>query len=260
VTEAFSGTSDGGIYGDVIEELDWNVGRILDTLSKEGLDEKTYVFFLSDNGPWYFGRSRGHLKRIGPEAVTHGGSALPLRGAKTSTWEGGLRVPCIMRAPGRIPAGEVYDKLACTLDLLPTLASLAGLEPPSDRIIDGHDLTDMIHGVQGAKRGKDVFYYYQQTSLQAVRSGDWKLHLPGFRHWPQYSMEADAGPFERHLLYHLGNDLGETTDVSAENPEVVAELLALAENARADIGDVDRVGEGARFFDGGPRRPDIKKK
>jgi len=258
VSKEFRGKSAAGIYGDVIEELDWNVGRILDALKKEGLDEKTYVFFMSDNGPWFLGRSAGHKKRIGPDAVKHGGSALPLRGAKTSTWEGGLRVPCIMRAPGRIPAGAVCAELACTMDLLPTIARLAGGSVPLDRVIDGNDISDLIHGREGAKSSKKAFYYYQQTRLQAVRSGRWKLHLPGPRHWPQYSQAADAGPLEKLLLFDLEKDLSETTDVAAANPDVVSKLLNLAERARADIGDFNRVGKGARFFDSTPKRPDIR--
>ena len=256
-TPAFKGKSAAGIYGDVIEELDWNIGRILDTLSSEGLDKDTYVFFMSDNGPWFLGRSAAHKKRIGADAVKHGGSALPLRGAKTSTWEGGLRVPCIMRAPGRIPAGAVCAELACTMDLLPTIAKLAGGKAPADRIIDGDDIKDLIHGVEGAKSQKTAFYYYQQTRLQAVRSGRWKLHLPGPRHWPQYSKAADAGPLNRRLLFDLQEDVSETTNVVAAHPEVVTRLLKLVEAARSDIGDFDRIGAGARFFDPSPRRPDI---
>lgn len=258
-SEDFRGKSERGIYGDVIEELDFNVGRILDVLEKEGLDGNTYVFYMSDNGPWYLGRSRGHLKRIGKDAEQHGGSALPLRGAKTSTWEGGLRVPFIVRAPGRVPSGTVRDELACTMDLLPTIASLAGGKVPMDRIIDGDDIGDLIHGVEGAMSEKKAFFYYQQTSLQAVRSGRWKLHLPGARHWPQYSKAGDVPEFESVLLFDLESDVGESTDVAAAHPEVVESLLALAEKARIDIGDHDRIGEGARFFDPEKRRPDVKR-
>lgn len=258
-SEDFRGKSERGIYGDVIEELDYNVGRILDVIEAEGLDENTYVFYMSDNGPWYLGRSKGHLKRIGADAEQHGGSALPLRGAKTSTWEGGLRVPFIVRAPGRVPSGTVCDELACTMDLLPTIARLAGGKVPTDRIIDGDDIGDLIHGVDGAKSRKEAFFYYQQTSLQAVRSGRWKLHLPGLRHWPQYSKAEDVPGFENVLLYDLESDLGESTDVAATHPGVVESLLNLAEKARTDIGDRDRIGEGARFFDPEKRRPDVKR-
>ena len=259
VSDAFKGKSAGGIYGDVIEELDWNVGRILDAVKAEGLDDNTYVIFTSDNGPWYLGRSKGHLKRLGKDAEKHGGLADPLRGAKTSVWEGGLRVPCIVRAPGRVPAGTVNHEIACTMDLLPTLAKIAGGQAPEDRVIDGDDISDLIHGVEGARSKKKAFYYYQQTRLQAVRSGRWKLHLPGPRHWPEYSKAEDAIEIHENQLYDLENDLGETTNVAKANPEVVRTLMKLVEEARADIGDYNRVGKGARFFDAGPRRPDVKR-
>jgi len=143
----FRGKSKRGLYGDVIEEIDWNVGRILDTVKELGLDDKTYVMFMSDNGPWAIKKD-------------HGGSALPLRGAKTSTWEGGLRVPCIMRAPGRIPPGTVCDEIISTMDMLPTLAKLAGAEAPIDRVIDGHDISALMNGAKGATGPTEAFFYY----------------------------------------------------------------------------------------------------
>jgi len=258
-TDQFKGKSAGGIYGDVIEEIDWNVGRILDTLKAEGLDDNTYVIYTTDNGPWYLGRSAGHLKRIGKDAEAHGGSAAPLRGAKTSTWEGGLRVPCVVRAPGKVPAGTVCTELACTMDMLPTIANLAGGRVPDDRIIDGNDITDLIHGVDGAKSQKKAFYYYQQTRLLAVRAGRWKLHLPGPRKWLNYYKAEDAIEVSAPLLYDLEADIGEKKNIADQHPEVVAKLKKLVEKARSDIGDYNRVGLGARFFDPGPRRPDVGK-
>lgn len=259
VSKAFKGKSDGGIYGDVIEELDWNVGRIFDTLKEEDLERSTYVFYMSDNGPWYLGHSEGHLKRIGPDAESHGGSAYPLRGAKTSTWEGGLRVPCIMWAPGKIPAGTVSAEIASTMDMLPTIASLSGSEIPTDRVIDGEDLSKIIHGTAKMKAHAKPFYYYQRTQLQAVRVGKWKLHLPrpADEFWRRYSKPEDVFDIEKPLLFDLENDIGETTDIASSNPEVVAKLLAHAEHGREDIGDIDRIGRNARFFDPEPKRPDI---
>ncbi len=248
----FRGTSKRGLYGDVIEEIDWNVGRLLDAVKALGLEETTYVIFASDNGPWH---KKGE----------HGGSAAPLRGAKTSAWEGGLRVPCIMRAPGRIPAGRVCDEIACTMDLLPTLAALAGAKLPTDRVIDGHDITGLIGGKAGAAGGTEAFYYYVHTHLQAVRSGRWKLHLPrpaqppwGFN-WPKFVDPADVINIAVPLLYDLDADIGERQDVAGEHPDVVKRLLALAEKARDDIGDYNRIGRNARFFDPQPRRPDAAK-
>jgi arylsulfatase len=237
----------------VIEEIDWNVGRILDALKEHGLDKNTYVIFTSDNGPWLIKKA-------------HGGSAKPLRSGKASTWEGGQRVPCIMWAPGRIPAGKTCDELASTLDVLPTLAKLAGAKPPNDRIIDGHDISDLMHGKRGATSPTEAFYYYLYTHLQAVRSGKWKLHLPrparppwvGNLHWRHIDAK-DVFEITDPLLYDLEADIGETTGVAAKHPEVVQRLLKLAERARADIGDYDRIGKGARFFDEGPKRPNMNR-
>ncbi len=258
-TEQFLGKSEAGIYGDVVEEIDWNVGRILDELKKLKLDGNTYVMFLSDNGPWYLGRSKAHHKIIGPDAVKHGGTAAPLRGDKTTIWEGGVRVPCIVRAPGKVPAGKTSDAMSSTMDLMPTLAKLGGGKVPNDRIIDGHDLSQVWLGTEGATSPRKTFFYYQQTRLQAVRKGKWKLHLPGPRLWPQYAKEEDLGPVEKPLLYDLEAEINEQTNLAEANPDIVKELLALAEKARTDVGDHDRMGKGARFFDDAPKRPDIKR-
>lgn len=259
VSEQFKGKSAGGIYGDVVEELDWNIGRILDLLKAEGLDNNTYVIFASDNGPWYLGRSKGHLKRIGKDAAKHGGSALPLRGAKTSTWEGGLRVPCIIRAPGKVPSGAVCNEIACTMDMMPTLARLAGGKVPTDRVIDGNDITDLIHGVAGAKSRKKAFFYYQRTRLEAVRVGKWKLHVPrpADKKWAHYSKAEDVFDIKSPMLFDLDADIGEKHNVAAQHPEVVADLMKHIEHARSDIGDFNRKGKNARFFDPQPQRPDI---
>ncbi|MGY8770761.1 MAG: sulfatase family protein [Pirellulales bacterium] len=248
----FKGKSKRGMYGDVIEEIDFNVGRILDTINKLKLQDETYVFFFSDNGPW-------HIKK------EHGGSALPLRGAKTSTWEGGLRVPCIMWAPGRIPADTSCDELTATFDMLPTLANIAGTKAPQDRILDGHNISDLIHGVDGATTQKEAFYYYQHTHLQAVRSGKWKLHVtrPGEPPWgPKWANHIDKAndvfDIKTPLLYNLETDIGETTNVASQNPEVVKRLLKLIEQGRHDIGDYNRKGDGIRHFEAFDPRPDVE--
>ncbi|MCK5001201.1 MAG: sulfatase, partial [Anaerohalosphaera sp.] len=195
-SERFKGKSERGLYGDVIEEIDWNTGRILDCIKELGLDKNTYVIFTSDNGPWWIQKD-------------HGGSAFPLRGAKTSTWEGGFRVPCILRAPGNIPAGTVCDEITSTMDILPTLASLAGTDIPADRVIDGHNITSLIHGRKGAKSPTRAFFYYANTHLQAVRSGKWKLHLPRQAQppWcPQWAVHIDpkdAIEIKRPMLFDL---------------------------------------------------------
>lgn len=260
-TPQFKGKSQGGLYGDVVEELDHNVGRIIDFLKEHQLDKNTYVIFTSDNGPWYMEKSPGHIK-WGQEK--DGGSALPLRGHKVTAWEGGPRVPCIVWRPGTVAAGVKSDEIVRTLDFLPTFAAIAGAEVPKDRVIDGVDATDLLHGAEGAKSPSNTFYYYTRTQLVAVRKGDWKLHLPlkekTFGNWDVFTMDKDILDPSQGRLYNLKTDIGETTDVAAKHPEVVEDLLALAEEVRDDIGDYDRIGKGARFFDPQPKRPDIKQK
>ncbi|MHC4120425.1 MAG: sulfatase family protein [Planctomycetota bacterium] len=251
-SEQFRGKSKRGLYGDVIEEIDFNVGRILDTVKELGLDERTYVIFMSDNGPWAIKKDRG-------------GSALPLRGAKTSTWEGGLRVPCIMRSPGRILPGIVCDEMATTMDILPTLTRLAGAKMPTDRKIDGRDISDLMRGGRTPSSYARTFFYYQHTHLQALRAGKWKLHLPRpanppwTPNWARHIDAEDVFEIKEPMLFDLDSDIGERHDVRAEHPNVVSRLLRLAEWARSDIGDYNRVGRNARFFDPQPPRPDAAK-
>ena len=242
----FKGKSAGGLYGDVIEELDFNVGRLLDKVKELGIDNNTYIIFTSDNGPWLIKKQNG-------------GHADPLRSGKTSCWEGGLRVPCIMRAPGKIPAGTECDAIAATIDLMPTLAKLAGTTAPSDRVIDGVDIAALMHGK--ADNLDRTFYYYQHDCLRAVRSGKWKLMLPHTEpvqtsiatKWKNHIAKADAIRIKKPMLFDLEADIGETTDVSAQYPEKVAELMKRAKWARNDIGDHDTFGANARTF-GAKRR------
>ena len=232
---AFKGKSKRGLYGDVIEEIDHNVGRLLDQVKELGLDENTYVLFMSDNGPWWL---RGE----------HGGSALPLRGAKTSSWEGGFRVPCIMRAPGKIPPGSACELVTSTLDILPTIATLTEGRVPLDRVIDGLDLTEIIHGkVHELDR---PFFYYQHTLLQAVRYGKWKLHIPStgplMENWFKHIAPEDRITFTEPALYNLDTDIGEQNNLAAEHPEIVAQLLEKTEWAKRDIGHEQTRGVNAR--------------
>lgn len=246
VSNEFKGESAGGLYGDVVEELDFNVGRVLDKIRDLGLDENTYVIFSSDNGPWLL---RGQ----------HGGHADPLRSGNTSCWEGGLRVPCIMRAPGKIPAGTQCDAVTATIDMMPTIAKLAGSAAPTDRVIDGVDISAMMHG--RAKSLSRSFFYYQHNCLRAVRSGKWKLMLAHTEpiqgsiatQWKNHIDKADALRIEKAMLFDLETDIGETTEVADTYPEKVAELMKLVEWAQHDIGDHNRFGENARTF-GAQRR------
>ncbi len=213
VSDAFKDKSKQGIYGDVIMEIDWSVGQILETVRQLGIDEKTLVIFTSDNGPWL---SKGK----------HGGSAKPLRDGKFATYEGGMREPCIMRWPGKIPAGMVCSEMATTMDFLPTFAKLAGANVPDDRIIDGKDIYPLMTNPKAKTPYKEFFYYFE-TQLGAVRSGKWKLVFKRKRGRDQ----IQPG------LYDLSSDIGEQNDVSALHPQIVARLSALADKIRQDIGD-----------------------
>lgn len=215
-SEKFSGKSKRGLYGDVVETIDWSTGRILNTLKELGLDENTLVIFSSDNGPWL---SKGE----------NGGCALPLRGGKAQTWDGGMREPCIMRWPGHIPSGSTCSEVATMMDIYPTLAHFAGAKVPTDRIIDGKDIRPLMTGEKDAKSPYDAFFYYRSEQLQAVRSGRWKLILE--------HKEPETKSTIPQSLYDLKTDIGETTDVSAKHPKVVAMLLAMADRCREDLGD-----------------------
>jgi arylsulfatase A-like enzyme len=216
---AFAGKSQNGRFGDWVEEVDWSVGQVLDTLRAQGLDKDTLVVFTSDNGPWL---TKG----------TDGGSAGPLRGGKGSTWEGGVRVPTLAWWPGRVPAGSVNDAVAATIDLLPTFVSLAGGTVPATPVIDGRDITPILLG-QSKESAREAHYYFASYDLQAVRQGRWKLALS-----PQpEGMGKQAAKTAAGLrLYDLDAEIGEQTDVAAQHPEVVAKLKALADKMAAEIG------------------------
>lgn len=230
VSGKFAGHSPRGLFGDVIEEIDWSVGRILATLKENGLDERTLVIFTSDNGPWL---SYGD----------HAGSAGPLREGKGTSFEGGVREPFAARWPGHIPAGSVCREPAMTIDLLPTFAALAGAKVATDRIIDGRDILPLLTAQPGAKSPHEAYYFYWGRELQAIRAGRWKLHFPH-----AYRSLAGAGgsggkpgPYvDRKIglsLFDLQADPGETTDVASQHPDVVARLSRLADAAREDLGD-----------------------
>jgi len=188
------------------------------------------VIFTSDNGPWL---SYGD----------HAGRALPLREGKATMFDGGCREACIMRFPGKIPAGTVCSELAATIDILPTVARLLGAELPKDRIIDGRDIWPLMSGTRGAKTPHEAYYFYWGRQLQAIRSGTWKLHFP--HAYPSLKdkpgLGGRPGPYVQKKialeLFDLRNDISETTNVAEEHPEVVARLQALAEKAREDLGD-----------------------
>ncbi len=233
VSDKFKGQSNRGLYGDVIMEIDWSVGQVMETLKKHGLDDNTLVIFTSDNGPW--------LPYSG-----HAGSAEPLREGKGTSWEGGIRVPCIMRWPGKLPAGKVQTAVAMTIDLLPTIAHLTGGQLP-DRKIDGLDIWPLMQVQDGASSPHDAYYiYYNRNELQAVLTGKWKLYLPHAYRTIRTGQEFrdDGIPIEYGMtsiespaMYDLHDDVSETNDVAAMYPDVVERMLALAEKAREDMGD-----------------------
>ena len=215
VPDRFLSQSSNGGYGGAVECIDWVAGVIFDELRRQGLDENTMVIFTSDNGS---------------RASGEGGSNAPLRGTKGTTWEGGQRVPCLVRWPGRVPAGCVCHEAITAMDFLPTLARFAGATAPQDRVIDGKDISPLLLGQEGTTSPHDAFYYYMRDQLRAVRSGKWKLHFATSK---MFVREPDAVK----ELYDLEHDPGETQNVYDAHPEVVKELTALAETARADLGD-----------------------
>ena len=229
VSEAFRGKSANGPWGDAVEELDWSTGQILDALQRLGLDQHTLVIWTSDNG----------APRRNPPL----GSNRPLAGWGYTTDEGGMRVPCVARWPGKIREGSTCRELCTTMDLMPTLAQLADAQPPADRIIDGHDIRPLLFGQPGAKSPYEAFYYYYLEQLQAVRAGRWKLYLPLSDWWEDFRRNSRDSPAR---LVDLVDDPGEKQNLADERPEVVRRLLALAEQARQDLGDVNRPGRNQR--------------
>ena len=240
VSSKFSGKTPDGLYGDVIAEIDWSVGRILETLRKTGLDDRTLVIFASDNGPWL---SYGN----------NAGSAGPFREGKGTTFEGGVRVPFIARWPDHVAKGVTSNTPAMTIDLLPTLAGLAGAPVSSDRIIDGRDAWPVIAGKRDAKAPHDVLYFYWGAELHAVRRGKWKLHVPHpYQALDSAGNDGSPGKYVRRelelSLFDLDADAGETTNVLAQHPDVVKQLMEDVERAREDLGDAltKRVGKNVR--------------
>ena len=215
VSEEFRGKSIRGLYGDVIEEIDWSIGQVLDTLRELKLDEKTLVVFTTDNGPWL-------------SFQTHGGSAGPLRAGKGTTFEGGQRVPTIFWWPGKLKPGVVTD-LGSTLDLMATFAALSGTKPPSDRKLDSYDLSPVLLG-SGPSPRKEMFYW-TRAELHAVRSGPWKLHVK-MREPIDYGRQIVP---EKPELYHVERDISEAHNVAAQHPEIVERLLAMIKAHEADI-------------------------
>jgi arylsulfatase A len=217
-SEAFEGVSPRGLYGDVIEEIDWSVGQIMQALESEGIAENTLLFFTSDNGPWLVYGEQG-------------GSAGLLRGGKGMTWEGGMREPALAWWPGTIPAGTVRHAVTSTMDLLPTAAAMAGAQSPDESLLDGRSLLQLLKG-ESSQEVRDAYYFYRGATLYAVRKGPWKAHFT-----TQWAYTPDNNKTEHSPpgLYNLDTDPSEKYDVAADHPEVVAEIRALAEQHLSEV-------------------------
>lgn len=209
-SDEFRGTSDAGLYGDTIEEIDWSVGQIVATLRELGLAERTMIVYTSDNGPWNLSGNK-NSKVKGNMNRRVGGSAYPLRGFKFTKYEGGMREPTVMWWPERIPAGKVCDEIAGTIDILPTIAQLAGAKLPANRILDGRSIVPLLEARPDAKTPHDAYFY----RTMAVRSGDWKL------------IGGD--------LYNLADDIAESNNVAADHPEIAERLEKLLEAHRGEL-------------------------
>ncbi|MBI1347305.1 sulfatase-like hydrolase/transferase [bacterium] len=261
-SDDYRGRTEHGLYGDVVEELDHGIGQIIDAVQAAGIAEKTWIIFASDNGPFL---SYGE----------HAGSSGVLREGKLTTFEGGVRVPCVMVWPGQIPAGRVCADPMMTIDLLPTMAKLLGTTLPATAI-DGRDVWPVISGQKDVKSPHEALYFYSGNELHAVRSGPWKLHFPheyltvaaapgkngkpsNWENMKPLSITESGirGIASRHgyrvetlglSLFNLDEDPGETINVAAQHPDVVRLLTKLAETARQDLGDslTNRTGTGLR--------------
>jgi len=220
----FKGKSARGLYGDVVEEIDWSVGEILSAVKQSGQDSNTLVVFSSDNGPWLIRRE-------------FGGSAGLLREGKGTTWDGGMREPCIARWPGRIPAGGTTAAVGTTMDLFPTFAHYAGASVPQDRQMDGENIAPVLE--RKSPGWERTLYYWSDTELRAVRKGPWKLHVRTNNQVDQPTGARNADPPE---LYNVENDPSERRNVSGLHPEITNQLLRLLADhqSRTKIGPLQR--------------------
>ena len=217
----FRGKSNGGLYGDVVEEFDAETGRLLDTVDELGLRDNTLVIYTTDNGPWnqpaYTNKKKGH-----PDGAKFWGDAGPLRAGKGSCYEGGSRAPCIVRWPGNIPAGRVSSAVFATIDFMPTFANLAGFQVPNDRVIDGVDQTDLLTGKSEVSNRKTFFY-----QGNGVRYGRWK-YLKAKHNVPKYAQDNEREQVEE--LYDLEADIGERKNLASSHPKQVARLQELMQS------------------------------
>jgi arylsulfatase len=228
-SEDFQGKSDFGLYGDVVEEIDWSTGKIVDVLDRLGMSDDTLIVFLSDNGPWL-------------QKGAHGGLATPFREGKGTSWEGGHRVPAIFKWPGKIPANTSTQAMTTIMDLYPTIAGIVGSELPEGRVIDGKDIWPLLSG-QKDNSPHEAYFYYRLGRFEAVRIGDWKLHLEGKRldyNNVHYNYSDDFASYQMERLYNLSEDIGEQRNLILNNPAVAERLRTAAEQHRLDIQQTSR--------------------
>ncbi len=234
-SDRFRGRSRNGAWGDAVEELDWSTGQVLDKLVASGIEERTLVLWTSDNGA-----------PLATDASSPSrGSNLPLHGRGYTTAEGAFRVPAIAWWPGTIPASTESDELMSMIDLLPTLAAMAGQTLPIDRVVDGVDVRDALLGSGPARSPRQELYYYQQDQLQAVRVGPWKLFVPldePSRRHPHFGATYSGRP----MLFNVVEDPASESDLASSRPDLVAQLLEVADRARSQLGDRNRSGSGQR--------------
>ena len=225
----FEGSSQDGVRGDVIQELDWSIGEMMKALKEAGIADNTIVIFTSDNGP------------------TANEYAKPFRGTKYVTFEGGHRVPFILHWPARIKQGRVLDVPINAMDVFPTLSEIIEAPMPQDRTYDGVSLMPLLVGKPLARQRAQPFFYYNCENLQAVRMGDWKLHLPReLKQLPFWDKNKAFVDIKHPVLYNLRTDREETTDLASANPEIVQEMLELAESMRRELGEYMQRGSGQR--------------
>lgn len=228
-SDRFKGSSEDGVRGDMMQELDWSIGEMMRALDQDGIGENTLVIFTSDNGP------------------TDNQYAKPYRGTKYVTFEGGHRVPFIIHWPAKIGEGQVLDVNINAMDLFPTLSQIIGAPLPTDRVFDGESLLPLIEGKDWRRDPEVPFFYYNCENLQAVRMGDWKLHLPRAREQlPFWDKNKAFTDLEQAVLYNLESDQAESVNVAKENPEIVQLLEKLAEETRKELGEFMERGSGQR--------------
>ncbi len=239
VSDKFRGKSEKGMYGDVIMEIDWSVGQIMEALKSNGLEDNTIVIFNTDNGPWL-------------NYGNHAGSSGGLREGKTTSWEGGQRVPCIVKWPGNVPEGMICNRLASSIDFFPTIASIVKGSLP-DHKIDGVNIIELWKGNFKSEPRKELYYYYGKNNLNAVRKGNWKLVFPHTYGSYEATVPGNDGyggkriktEVESPELYNLMRDPGERYNVIEMYPDIVAELIEVGNRARADLGDLNVGVEGS---------------